>query len=130
MKQQRPQICKRVISSWFGGIPMNRIEMHCLYQGASFGGWSQVTNHRTEIGASGVTTTVASNGFIGGIAYGHWLQEELAFRISASMMAANIEVQTSVSGVTTDFAAVAPVADHVVLCLHGTGQIFPQKTKR
>jgi xanthine dehydrogenase molybdenum-binding subunit len=42
VKQQRPHICKRVISSWFGGIPMNRITIHCLYQGASFGGWSQV----------------------------------------------------------------------------------------
>ena len=42
VKQQRPHICKRVISSWFGGIPMNRIQIHCLYQGASFGGWSQM----------------------------------------------------------------------------------------
>ena len=42
VKQQRPQICKRVISSWFGGIPMNRIQLHCPYQGASFGGWSQM----------------------------------------------------------------------------------------
>jgi CO/xanthine dehydrogenase Mo-binding subunit len=41
VKQQRPHICKRVISSWFGGIPMNKIDLHCLYQGASFGGWSQ-----------------------------------------------------------------------------------------
>ena len=43
VKQQRPHIAKRVISSWFGGIPMNRIKMHCLFQGASFGGWSQVS---------------------------------------------------------------------------------------
>lgn len=42
VKQQRPHICKRVISSWFGGIPMNKIQIHCLYQGASFGGWSQM----------------------------------------------------------------------------------------
>jgi CO/xanthine dehydrogenase Mo-binding subunit len=42
VKQQRPLIGKRVLSSWFGGIPMNRIQVHCLYQGASFGGWSQV----------------------------------------------------------------------------------------
>ena len=42
VKQQRPHISKRVVSSWFGGIPMNRIQMHCPYQGASFGGWSQV----------------------------------------------------------------------------------------
>jgi len=42
VKQQRPHICKRVIASWFGGIPMNKIQIHCLYQGASFGGWSQM----------------------------------------------------------------------------------------
>ncbi|PKN67733.1 MAG: xanthine dehydrogenase [Deltaproteobacteria bacterium HGW-Deltaproteobacteria-12] len=40
-KQQRPHIVKRAIASWFGGIPHNRIELHILYQGASFGGWSQ-----------------------------------------------------------------------------------------
>jgi len=40
-KQQRPHIVKRAVASWFGGIPMNRIELHILYQGASFGGWSQ-----------------------------------------------------------------------------------------
>ena len=42
VKQQRPHIGKRVVSSWFGGIPMNQIQMHCPYQGASFGGWSQM----------------------------------------------------------------------------------------
>jgi CO/xanthine dehydrogenase Mo-binding subunit len=42
VKQQRPYISKRVLSSWFGGIPMNKIQVHCPYQGASFGGWSQV----------------------------------------------------------------------------------------
>lgn len=42
VKQQRPQLCKKVISTWFGGIPMNKITIHALYQGASFGGWSQV----------------------------------------------------------------------------------------
>ena len=41
VKQQRPQVCKKVISSWFGGIPMNRITIHIPFQGASFGGWSQ-----------------------------------------------------------------------------------------
>ncbi|GAI83591.1 unnamed protein product, partial [marine sediment metagenome] len=42
VKQQRPHISKRVVASWFGGIPMNKIQIHCLYQGASFGGWSQL----------------------------------------------------------------------------------------
>jgi CO/xanthine dehydrogenase Mo-binding subunit len=41
VKQQRPHICKRAVSTWFGGIPMSKIEVHCPYQGASFGGWSQ-----------------------------------------------------------------------------------------
>lgn len=40
MKQQHPLVSKRSISSWFGGIPMNRIQLHCPYQGASFGGWT------------------------------------------------------------------------------------------
>ncbi len=43
VKQQRPHISKRAIASWFGGIAMNKIQVHCLYQGASFGGWSQVS---------------------------------------------------------------------------------------
>jgi CO/xanthine dehydrogenase Mo-binding subunit len=42
VKHQRPHICKRAISSWFGGVPMKNIDLHCLYQGASFGGWSQM----------------------------------------------------------------------------------------
>ena len=42
VKQQRPHISKRVVASWFGGIPMNKIQIHCPYQGASFGGWSQL----------------------------------------------------------------------------------------
>jgi xanthine dehydrogenase molybdenum-binding subunit len=43
VKQQRPHIAKRAISTWFGGIPMSKIDVHCPYQGASFGGWSQMS---------------------------------------------------------------------------------------
>ncbi len=42
VKQQRPHVAKRAVASWFGGIPMNKIQMHILYQGASFGGWTQL----------------------------------------------------------------------------------------
>ena len=38
VKQQRPLINKRVLSAWYGGVPMNRIQVHCPYQGAIFGG--------------------------------------------------------------------------------------------
>lgn len=43
VKQQRPHIARRAIASWFDGVSVEKIEMHCLYQGASFGGWSQVS---------------------------------------------------------------------------------------
>ncbi len=42
VKQQRPHLVKKNLSTWYGGVPMNKIELHCLYQGASFGGWVQV----------------------------------------------------------------------------------------
>ncbi len=42
LKNQRGHLPKRQISSWYGGIPMNKIEIHLPYQGASFGGWSCV----------------------------------------------------------------------------------------
>ena len=41
-KHQRPHNVKRNVSKWFGGIPMNKITMHSLYQGSSFGGWVQM----------------------------------------------------------------------------------------
>lgn len=41
LKHQRPHESKRAISSWFGHIPMNRVELHMPYQGATFGGWTQ-----------------------------------------------------------------------------------------
>jgi xanthine dehydrogenase molybdenum-binding subunit len=41
-KQQRPHLVKKNLATWYGGVPMNKIEVHCLYQGASFGGWVQV----------------------------------------------------------------------------------------
>jgi xanthine dehydrogenase molybdenum-binding subunit len=40
-KHQRPHEAKRAIHSWFGQIPMNRIQLNFLYQGATFGGWTQ-----------------------------------------------------------------------------------------
>ncbi len=86
------------------------------------GGWSQVTDIRTEIGPQGVETSVGSNGFIGGFSYGHWLQEDLAFRISAGLMSLRINVQSSASGVSTNFAAVMPL-------LLGMRYYFPKSTQ-
>ena len=40
LKNQRGYVAKRYINTWFGGIPMNKIELHMPYQGATFGGWT------------------------------------------------------------------------------------------
>ena len=42
LKNQRGHLPKRQISTWYGGIPLNTIQVHMPYQGASFGGWSCV----------------------------------------------------------------------------------------
>jgi xanthine dehydrogenase molybdenum-binding subunit len=42
LKQQRAHIPKACISTWFSGTPMNKIQLHMPFQGASFGGWCQV----------------------------------------------------------------------------------------
>jgi CO/xanthine dehydrogenase Mo-binding subunit len=41
-KKQHPQLGKMAIATWFGGIPMSKIQVHIPYQGASFGGWSHL----------------------------------------------------------------------------------------
>lgn len=86
------------------------------------GGWSQVTDVRTETGPQGVETSVGSTGFIGGFSYGHWIQEDLAFRINTGLMALRIDVQSSASGVSTNFAAVMPL-------LFGMRYYFPKSTQ-
>jgi len=42
LKHQRVHLSRSRMADWFGGIPMSKIEIHSLSQGASFGGWSQV----------------------------------------------------------------------------------------
>ncbi|MGA9047713.1 MAG: xanthine dehydrogenase family protein molybdopterin-binding subunit [Dehalococcoidia bacterium] len=41
LKHQRAHLPKSCISTWFGGIPMSKIQLHMPFQGASFGGWCQ-----------------------------------------------------------------------------------------
>jgi len=85
------------------------------------GGWSKATDTRTSVGAGDLTTTVASTGFVGGLAYGHWLREELALRISASLLAASSDAELSGTTVATNVAAVVPV-------LVGVRYYFPKTT--
>jgi hypothetical protein len=83
--------------------------------------WNQVADTRTAVGSGGVSTSVGASGFVGGIAYGHWLQEQLALRISIGGMAASVATEVGAVGVSTEFAIVAPI-------LFGLKYYFPKST--
>lgn len=70
------------------------------------GAWNQLTGSRTELGA-GVSTTADGSGFVGGLAYGHWLQENLALRITVGALAVRVNTDISTAGVFTETASVA-----------------------
>jgi outer membrane protein W len=71
------------------------------------GFWNQVTEAGAGVG--GTTATVGSTGFLGGIAYGHWLRENLALRASVGAMAGSIGTEVGVWGVNTELAVVTPL---------------------
>lgn len=70
------------------------------------GMWNQITDTRTEIGITGVTTSVESSGLLGGIAYGNWLEENLAMTFSIGGMALEISTNTGIAGVITETSAI------------------------
>lgn len=41
LKHQRPHLSKRQLAEYFK-VSVSQVTLHCLYQGASFGGWSQM----------------------------------------------------------------------------------------
>jgi hypothetical protein len=73
------------------------------------GMWNQTTDARTEIGPGAVSTSVESDGFLGGIAYGRWLEEGLALTINVGGMAAQSETRTGLLETTTETDVVAPI---------------------
>jgi hypothetical protein len=73
------------------------------------GMWNQVTDTRVEVGVGGVQTSVGSNGMLGGIAYGHWLEENLALTLSVGGMALDVSTDAGVLGVTTETSTIASV---------------------
>ncbi len=71
------------------------------------GMWNQTTDVRTETGIGGVETSVKSSGFVGGIAYGHWLQENMALTFGINGMALDVSTNTGTVGVISETSAVA-----------------------
>ncbi|MCP4685337.1 MAG: porin family protein, partial [bacterium] len=85
------------------------------------GMWNQTTDVRTETGVGGVETSVESDGFVGGIAYGHWLQENLALTFGINGMAIDISTNSGATGVTSKTSSVASM-------LMGLKFYFPAST--
>ena len=75
--------------------------------GLRLGMWNQITDIRTEIGVGGVETSVESSGMLGGMTYGHWLEEHMALTFSIGGMALDISTSTGALGVTTETSAMA-----------------------
>ena len=89
--------------------------------GLRLGMWNQTTDVRTETGIGGVETSVKSDGFVGGIQYGHWLRENLALTFGISGMAIDISTNTGIMGVTEKTSSVASM-------LMGLKFYFPSST--
>lgn len=89
--------------------------------GIRIGMWNQVSDSRTEVNWKGVSTSVNSSGFLGGLSYSHWMTEGFAVNVSVSAMVADIETNVGYLGVTTETAVVVPI-------FFGVKQYFPAST--
>jgi outer membrane protein W len=85
------------------------------------GVWNQINNVRTEIGSGGLATTVGTSGFLGGLAYGHWLSEAVAVRVSVGGLLAQVDTEIDGSGVSSEAASVGQI-------LVGARYYFPHST--
>jgi outer membrane protein W len=83
--------------------------------------WNQTTGVTSEVGVGGVTTSVDVSGFLGGVSYGHWLEEYLSITIYIGGMAADVSTSTGVSGVATETSVIASI-------LMGVKVYFPKST--
>jgi hypothetical protein len=77
--------------------------------GLQLGMWNQVTGTRTEVGIGSTTTSVEASGFLGGLFYENRFQDNLAWNISIGGMLANVEVNTNITGTSTEAAFVVPI---------------------
>jgi outer membrane protein W len=92
----------------------HQVELHV-------GIWNQTASVTTEVGAGGVSTSVGASGFLGGLAYGYWLQESVSLRVSAGAMAASVDTDIDGSGVSSEVASITQL-------LFGMRYYFPRST--
>lgn len=86
-----------------GDISMAKRHQLCLRVGM----WNQTTDSRIVTEEQGITTSVGANGVLGGLAYGNWLQENLALTFAINGMALDVKTGTGASGVISKTSAVS-----------------------
>ena len=74
--------------------------------GLKLGFWNQVTDVRSEVGITSVTTSVESSGPAGAVVYGYWIQPNLALTVCAGSMMADVTSEVSPGTVTAETAVV------------------------
>jgi hypothetical protein len=63
----------------------------------------------TAVRVGETETTTKAGGFMGGLTYSYWLQEDLAMSISLLGMVGDLETKTATSEVSTHTVTVAPI---------------------
>jgi hypothetical protein len=123
---------KRVLTlatlMWAGAAPaagQGLANRHMLE--VRMGAWHQVTDHRTDVGPGGITTSVGASGFLGGIAYGFGLRENLGLRITVGAMGASVDTEVAVSGVSSEVAVVTPLLIGLRYYLSGSAPTSPAR---
>lgn len=74
--------------------------------GLRLGMWDQGSETRVEIAPGTASTSIESTLPLGGLEYGHWLEENLTLTISVEAMSLDFETRTGLTGVTVNSAVV------------------------
>ena len=77
--------------------------------GLNLGYWSQTASERVEAVSPDVSTSVQGDGFLGGVTYGYWLEEDLALTIESGALALDTETRVTLTTAGTSTAVVGAV---------------------
>ena len=77
--------------------------------GLRVGMWNLSTGIRTEISAGSVETSVGTNGGMGGVFYGYYMQENLALNVGFNSFMGDVETRVGTGTVTSETATITAV---------------------
>jgi len=113
-----------VISSAFSSDKLekrSRLELRA-------GWWSATTEATAEVGVGGVVTRIGGDGFLGSLAYGRWLKENVAVGLSVGVLALEVETRVgTIAGVSTHTLTVTPIQLEVRYYVAQTSHNSPWK---